>query len=194
MWSVETEQALIELARRLAGCGVSWVVGGSTGLALRGAELGRQPRDLDIYADAADVAAIHATLANVAMDGPVVSETDRYRSVLSHYDIGGTIVELVGGFTVSALGSVYRTDVNGLLYPSGDFFYVAEEAVRLVPLGHELIFNLLREREDRAETVGRMIGLCPDKHVPALTKLIAANDLSPIIVEAAWRCVGGRRQ
>jgi hypothetical protein len=102
--------AIAELAGRLEGCGALWVIGGSTGLAMRGAEMGRAPRDLDIYADDEDAARIHLRLAEYAIDTPALSATERYRSILSHYSITGTSVELVGDFRIQAEGSLYRTE------------------------------------------------------------------------------------
>lgn len=170
--------ALALLARRLAGSGAAWVVGGSTGLALRGAELGREPRDLDIYADREDVGTLHERLAGDALDVPAESRTDRYLSVLSHYSLAGTTVELVGGFQIRTGGSRYETEVRRLLYPLGEDREIAGMAIRLVPLGHELIFNVLRERWDRCEMIGRLVRESPDAHLPRLDRLLDSGSLA----------------
>jgi len=171
--------AVAELARRLASCGALWVIGGSAGLAMRGANLDKPPRDLDIYADEEDVPLIHARLADLALDGPARDETGRYRSILSHYAMGETVAELVGDFRVRSGDSAYRTEVRRLLHPLGESFQVRDAQVRLVPLGHELIFNVLRDRPDRCRLVGAMIRSDPARHLPALERLLQENPLSP---------------
>lgn len=174
-------QTLARLAERLETCGALWVVGGSTGLAMRGADIGRPPRDLDLYADEEDIPAIHACLADFAADEPQVSVTDRYRSILSHYTIGDTSIELVGSFQVRKDKSFYRTEVRSLLHPLGDSHFIGGSAgcfARLVPLGHELIFNVLRDRPDRCRIAGGLIARDPKRHLPILRTLIERNELS----------------
>lgn len=170
--------AVAALARRLELCGAIWVIGGSTGLAMRGASLGRVPRDVDIYADEDDATRIHANLANDALDVPQYSETERYRSILSHYTIEGAAIELVGNFRIASGGSHYRTEVERMLYPNGDDCQLLGSTVRLVPLGHELIFNILRERDDRCKLIGERIRRQPERHLPPLRALLARNDLT----------------
>lgn len=166
------------VAERLEGSSVNWVVGGSTGLVLRGARLDRSPRDLDIYADKEDATAIHGLLKEYAADNPEFSETDRYRSVLSHYLIIGTMVELVGDFSIRDGDSRYHTEVRRLLYPGGQSVVWNGKKIRLVPLGHELIFNVMRKRSDRCEEIARLI--CQDKsrHMPVLIQLLEQNEFT----------------
>lgn len=187
--------ALTCLADLLEGCEARWVVGGSTGLVLRGAKLDRSPRDLDIYADLASIPAIHERLAAYALDGPEPNETARYRSVLSHYRMEETLVELVGNFQVSAPGSNYVTEVDRFLFPEGDSASITArgQTVRLVPLGHELVFNLLRERMDRAIVAGALIAQNPSRHLPVLLALLERNTLSGEIVEKARALAGAER-
>jgi len=171
-------EAVVALARRLETCGALWVLGGSTGLGMRGARLAAIPRDIDIYADAADARMIHAHLQDWATDMPQVSITERYRSILSHYAVAGTVIELVGEFRIDAAGSHYETEVARILHPAGEICQAAEARIRLIPLGHELIFNALRERKDRCEMIGAFMKRQPDKHLPLLRTLLARNDLS----------------
>lgn len=179
--------ALAELASALGSGEVRYVVGGSTGLALRGADLGRPPRDLDIYVDEQDVGLAHRLLAAYELDVPENSVTDRYRSTLSHYRIAGAMVELVGGFRVSAKESVYMTEVREILYPACDRIEMGAVALPVVPLGHELIFNLLRERPDRAVLAGKLIAAEPGRHLPKLRTLLERNRLAPQVAEQALR-------
>lgn len=173
-------RALSAFAAQTEDCSARWVVGGSAGLALRGARLASAPRDLDIYADAAAAAALHERLAGWASDGPAWDETGRYRSLLSHYRYGGVTIELVGDFEVQVPDSRYRTEVDAFLYAHGDDWapHVGARPIRLMPLGHELIFNLLRERRDRALEAARLIRSEPEAHMPALRRLAARQSLS----------------
>jgi hypothetical protein len=190
MMSAGAVAALDRLAVMLEGGEARWVVGGSTGLALRGAALERAPRDLDIYVDGSAIKAVDGKLRSYALDGPMENRTERYYSVLSHYRIEGTLLELVGDFRVSAKQSSYLTEVDDFLFPNGDRFPVASHSVSVVPLGHELIFNLLRERTDRAAIAGRLISAEPARHLPMLRELIRRNKISQPIAAEALRLAG----
>lgn len=183
--------ALSLLADKLTGCQANWVVGGSSGLSVRGASLARPPRDLDVYADLASVPILHARLSDYAVDGPAENETERYRSILSHYNMEETIVELVGNFRVRACQSDYMTEVDDVLYPNADILEMDGHEVRLVPLAHELIFNLLRERMDRATVVGQLIAHQPARHLPLLHTLLERNHISPNVAQQALSLAAG---
>ncbi|MFB6362515.1 hypothetical protein ACFCP7_00455 [Paenibacillus elgii] len=157
-----------------------WLVGGSTGLLLQGVELSTLPRDLDLYADRRDAEALHVALRPFATDEQTRSETSIYRSLLSHYEMNGVKVELVGAFEVRAMDSEYlveaeylaRTHASAVLYGEG-------EAVRLMPLAHELVFNVLRDRPDRYEAIARVCRVRePERHRLVLDDLIARNRFS----------------
>ncbi|BBI33187.1 nucleotidyltransferase domain-containing protein [Cohnella abietis] len=183
------DSALARLAARLENYEDRWVVGGSTGLALRGAVLEQAPRDLDIYADYNSVPVIHERLSDYAMDGPEDNKTERYHSILSHYRLASTVVELVGNFRITARQSLYVTEVNDILFPNSDKVEVDGYLIPIVPLGHELIFNLLRERKDRAIVAGQLISRELDKHMPILQALIDRNVLASDIVYEAMQMV-----
>jgi hypothetical protein len=170
--------ALARLAEIMKGCDARWVVGGSTGLVLRGAALKQAPRDLDIYSDRENIPQIHKRLLEYRLDGPENNETERYCSILSHYRLLDTIIELVGDFRVSALQSLYTTEVSEVLYPGSDKVDIQGLDIPIVPLGHELIFNLLRERKDRAIVAGQLISQEPAKHLPMLFTLLQRNSLA----------------
>ncbi|WP_186438193.1 nucleotidyltransferase domain-containing protein [Cohnella terricola] len=184
--------ALTKLIAELEEEEASYVVGGSTGLVLRGANLDRPPRDLDVYVDEDAVRPVHERLRSYALDGPEDNETEKYHSTLSHYRIEGTMVELVGHFRVYARQSVYTTEVNGFLYPNCDIIEFDGVKVPVIPLGHELIFNVLRERHDRAEAAGKLISQDPDKHMPLLKELIRRNRLSEQIAAETLALAGAR--
>jgi hypothetical protein len=187
MQSYIPASALMRLAGLLEGCDVPWVVGGSTGLALRGARLERAPRDLDVYLDKESVSLVHDRLKAYALDEPESNATERYRSILSHYRLEDTLVELVGDFRVSALQSVYSTEVGDFLFPFSDKVQLDGHEIPLVPLAHELIFNMLRERKDRALLAGELIHLQSDLHLPILLALLRRNRVSRDVAEDALR-------
>lgn len=170
--------ALARLAEMLQSCEARWVLGGSTGLALRGAKLESAPRDIDIYADRESVYLIHDKLRQIVMDPPEDNETERYQSILSHYRVEDTVVEVVGNFRVKALQSCYLTEVNDVLSPSCDWIESQGYTIPVVPLGHELIFNLLRERKDRAQIIGELLSQDPHKHLPILHTLLQRNQIA----------------
>ncbi|MCM3627442.1 hypothetical protein M3194_08695 [Paenibacillus glycanilyticus] len=147
------ENALAAIVRALAGVEAAWVLGGSSGLLLRGVPLPAMPNDIDLYVDDDDYDQIYEILKPFATDAKLLSECGNYRSVLSHFIVEGISVELVGGFIVRADGSRYITEVRTLLNPHSESFAVKDAEgvwdVRVVPLAHELWFNLLRRREDR---------------------------------------------
>jgi len=171
--------ALAVLAARSAEAGAACVVGGSSGLLLRGIALGAPPRDLDIYADMSDAMALHARLADYATDVPRHSVTPIYESRLSHYLIDSTAVELVGSFVVQAHGCRYETRVRDLLLPLAEQAVVdAGTTVAVVPLAHELLFNMLRGRDDRVETVAAAMAADPARHYAALDRLLAVSRMT----------------
>jgi hypothetical protein len=179
----DVERAVKEAAERLSRSGVSWAIGGSAGLMLRGIKLEQPPSDLDLYVDMDDAAAAHSALASFATDRPVYSETEIYRSVLSHYSVFGVFVELVAGFVVSAVGSVYRTEVRSVLLPYAETVEVDGVKVAIVPLAHELWFNTLRGREDRVAAIAEAIAGSPAEHREALDAIAQRNPLSPEALE-----------
>lgn len=176
-----------------AAGGENWVLGGSAGLLLRGLALASPPRDIDLYCDEEDQPAIHSALSRYSTDEPQFSETDIYRSTLSHYRIGECRIELVGGFQVRSLGSCYKVNVKGLLIPYGESvdlsgFSASGEFVRVVPLAHELVFNALREREDRVRQIADAMATAGEAHYGVLAVIAAHNELSPFVKErlAEW--------
>jgi len=147
------EKALAAIVRLLADVEADWVLGGSSGLMLRGLPLQARPNDIDLYVDDNDYDQIYERLKPFASDIRQLSECGNYRSILSHFVIEGISVELVGGFVVRANGCRYVTEVSSLLKPYSDLYPVkdAEDMlyVPVVPVAHELWFNMLRSREDR---------------------------------------------
>ncbi|MCR2803025.1 hypothetical protein [Paenibacillus soyae] len=183
-----------------AAAGTSgWALGGSAGLLLRGVRLEAPPRDIDLYCDEHRMGDIHLALAPYATDSPSYSETPIYRSTLSHYDIKGCKVELVGGFEVRNFGCRYSVDVDGFLVPFGDLVHLELEnsrsaEVRVVPLAHELLFNVLRGREDRVRLIADAMRRGTQTHVAAFAMLQAGNEITREVGEQLRLILGGERE
>lgn len=165
------------------GGGHKWLIGGSCGMVLHGLSLDREPRDLDLYADSAAAGAMSGLLRNYATDKLEWSETERYRSVLSHYAIKGLSVELVGDFRVTTSEAEYRVEIEGFLDAYAVQTRVGGAAVSLMPLGHEFVFNVMRERPDRYLPIGEAIRRMPEIHLPALAAIVRRNAFSPDFAE-----------
>ncbi|WP_010273879.1 hypothetical protein [Paenibacillus senegalensis] len=177
------EQILETLAARLqtpftAGTAL---LGGSCGLLLQGVRLAEPPKDIDLYADTPDITAIYEQLLPFACEPPALSETDRYRSVLSRFLISGMNVELVGGFQVSTALGQYNVSISKLKEACSTAD-VGGIRVGLMPLAHELVFNLLRQRPDRYYSIAEKIREEPQLHRPALFTIIKDNSLSEKVI------------
>lgn len=180
-------KALVTVIKATESSLSKWIVGGSAGLMLRGLQLSAEPRDLDIYCDDEDVHSIFQSLRPFAVDKPTVSVTGMYRSRLCHFHIHNVLVELVGGFQVNASGCRYETAVRDLLIPYGDRIVLGgtSQSVHVVPLAHELCFNVLRGRPDRVELIVQAFAEAPEIHEGALQ----AIELGNTFTEAAKRSI-----
>lgn len=131
---------------------------------LQGVSLQAEPRDLDLYTDRTHIHALHAALRSHATDNPQDSETGMYRSNLSHYSICGVIVELVGSLEVDRGSAHYEVEITEVMNRFASDAQFAGMHVRVMPLVHELLFNVLRERPDRYFPIAEVIRSRPDDH------------------------------
>jgi hypothetical protein len=175
--------ALITLHQALEQANVPWMVGGSCGLVLQGVHVHAEPRDLDVYADFRDTAPLHQRLISYSVDDPEWSETGMYKSLLSHYEIAEVQVELVGSLLVHTSDSIYEVRVGGASAIKGPMHPLESIILPLMPLSHELIFNVLRNRPDRYEAIAAAMRRSPDDHASQLQGLITSNNLSIGVVE-----------
>ncbi|REE94266.1 hypothetical protein A8990_10157 [Paenibacillus taihuensis] len=182
-------RALEKIAEAAAGTEATWLIGGSTGLLLRGIDLETIPRDLDLYADDADAVVLHQALLPYAIDEQHHSVSPIYRSVLSHYLIEGIQVELVGGFVVTAGEDCYKVEVRDMLAARGAFIEAGAYRLGIVPLAHELWFNVLRDREDRVALIASQIRQEPDQHAEAVHRIASRNQLSARTVANVQRLI-----
>jgi hypothetical protein len=183
-------QAMKLLQKALQDSGVKWLVGGSCGLLLHGIELAQRPRDLDIYLDEHEVEALFHVLRNWAIDLPLHSTTQIYTSTLSHYLIADMHVEAVGGFSVHKNGSLYHAEAGYFLKQHALQVEVQGTVLAVMPLAHELLFNMLRDRPDRYEAIASAMLLKPDQHMPILQDLIERNQWEPEFILQLVKLLG----
>ncbi|WP_017814385.1 MULTISPECIES: hypothetical protein [Paenibacillus] len=192
----QLKQSLIDLASWLApeheGEHTHWLLGGSCGLLLQGIPLEEAPRDIDLYADGDAVNLLHKQLQAhaVVLDGPEQNETRMYRSILSHYQAGDYKVELVGDFEVRARESYYRVHIDRNLYNHAPVVALNGCSLALMPLAHELIFNLLRDRRDRYERIAEHMAAEPEHHRELVKQIIAANGFHPQMIQRIYKLTG----
>lgn len=183
--------ALRQVQVLLKDAKASWLVGGSCGLLLQGIPLTAAPRDLDLYVDSEGAQELHQALSAYSTDQQTEDRTAIYRSILSHYSIAGTKVELVGGFEVNTIGSLYKVEVDFLSEHYTHLYKLSIEdgptenkvILRLMPLEHELIFNLLRNRPDRYEAIAEVMRSRQAKFSKAMDELIARNLFSETVIK-----------
>lgn len=170
---------LLVALSRLADCwstvSVPWMLGGSCSLLVQGVDLDRLPRDIDVYTDIHAAKQLHAHPPGVNIDRQQVDRSGSYVSLLSHYELEGFPIELVGGFEVLCGGALYRLEVERLLWPAGIPFHVGHSSLRLTPLSHELLFNLLRNRPDRYQAIAEVMRQEPQRHIIILQQLLMSN-------------------
>lgn len=172
----ELRLALRKAAAALDPVRPAWLLGGSCGLLLQGVELGRTPRDIDIYSDSVHVPLLHGRLQSWAAGEPVLDREGIYESMLSRYELNGYSLELVGGFKVSAGQSRYNVEVDRLLALHAPACVLENRTLRLMPLAHELVFNVLRDRPDRYVPVAEVIRRDEAHHIGLLERILERNE------------------
>lgn len=170
-----------------------WLLGGSCGLLLHGVKLDKAPRDIDLYTDEIRIDTLHKQLSSefAILDEPILDETRTYRSTLSHYQLGTYTIELVGGFEVRARESYYRVHVEPVLYPAAPVYTLESGGnIHLMPLAHELIFNLLRDRPDRYEPISERIREQSQDHATLIEQIVQHNGFHPQFMQRIRRLAG----
>ncbi|MFC5650826.1 hypothetical protein ACFPYJ_17255 [Paenibacillus solisilvae] len=175
-------RALVMIAQAAEASDAVWLVGGSTGLMLRGLQLNKRPNDLDLYADEEDALKLHELLLPFSVDAQQVSVTGIYRSVLSHYSIEGISVELVGGFEIKSGAGRYGVEVREVLAPYKDMIEMGGYEIGIVPLAHEMWFNLLRGRDDRVHLIAEELSKQSELHRDAFIHIEARNELNAELI------------
>lgn len=171
-------KVLIDINKKIYQTGADWLIGGSCGLLLQKVSLTNQPRDLDIYVDQQQVQHVSELLQDYAIDQLKHSETGMYRSYLSHYDMDGVQVELVGGFQVEVKGAYYCVEVSDLMMKYSFPVSLRSHCIRLMPLAHELVFNVLRNRPDRYRCIAEVMKSNKDLYLPPLIEIVERNQFN----------------
>jgi hypothetical protein len=170
-----------------------WLLGGSCGLLLHGVPLGAMPHDIDLYADLGAAERLHSALHRYAIDEPTEDRSRGCFSLLSHYRIGEMSVELVCGFQICSGRSCYSVETERLLQHAPVGAYSGIGLLRLMPLAHELVFNVLRDRKDRYEAIAAVMNQDMLRHSPLLHSLIGHNIWEASHVRTLERLIGGPR-
>ncbi|WP_211147011.1 nucleotidyltransferase domain-containing protein [Paenibacillus dokdonensis] len=174
----ELQHALQQVSETLNQAGKCWLIGGSCGLLLQNVHLDAMPRDIDVYTDQVHMAELHHLLQDRSVDEPALSETVRYHSILSHYELEDYTMELVGGFRVRAQGSLYEVHVDKLLLSQAKVIELEGIFVPLMPLSHELVFNMLRNRADRYEAIAKIMRTDLQAHIPLLRQILHSSSFT----------------
>ncbi|MDF2671299.1 MAG: hypothetical protein K0R67_3605 [Paenibacillus sp.] len=141
----------------------------------QGVQLEAEPRDLDLYTDRSGIDMLHEMLGPYATDTPVDSETGIYRSLLSHYSICGITVELVGSLEVTRESACYVVEVADFMFAYAQELQLGNVQVRIMPLVHELVFNVLRDRPDRYRAIAEAVNYDITIHREVWRKLLERN-------------------
>jgi hypothetical protein len=175
----ENLQALEQIHAHLQDKHITWLAGGSCGLLLQKVAITHPPRDLDIYVDTEDANLVYKALRSYATDQVKLSQTGIYRSVLSHFQIGNVLIEVVGGFEVHVEHSHYEVEISGFLDGYGASYDIKGRQIGLMPLAHELVFNVLRQRPDRYLAIAEKMRKNPSYYLTPLNKIVERNTFSP---------------
>ncbi|QGQ96894.1 hypothetical protein EHS13_19390 [Paenibacillus psychroresistens] len=175
---IENLHAIEHIYTELQLTEVNWLVGGSCGLVLQDVVIDKSPRDLDIYVDAKDAEVVYEALQAYATDQLVNSQTGIYISLLSHFLIHKVPVEVVGGFEVHAEQSHYRIEVSDLLKTYEVTYEANNCRFGLMPLAHELVFNILRQRPDRYQAIAEKMRTNKAVYLIPLNKILERNSFS----------------
>lgn len=148
---------LLYAAERLNRTGIPWLVGGSTACVLQGVPYLHKPNDLDIYIDRHSIEDVKRMLDDWEIVPVQTAKTEVYSSYLSRCCVNATEVEFIANMTVRTATGHYKVEVDNLLMIYATEVIVKDMPAPVIPLEHEMVFNLLREREDRFGPIGETL-------------------------------------
>jgi hypothetical protein len=166
-----------ELGFYMPGQPPVWLLGGSCGLLLHGVQLSAPPRDIDLYCSLEDTLRLHHSLRRYAVRAPEEDFSGSCYSLRGLYFIGETNVEVVGGFRIGRGSLQYTVDMDTLQRYAPVHSYEGIGLLRLMPAVHELIFNLLRDRDERCQAIAALLKQDLPAHLPLMYQLIQENSL-----------------
>jgi len=174
----ETLRSVCELLNpEKVGDSSSWMLGGSCGLLLHNVPLAGPPRDIDLYADLGEADSLHNALRPWSLNQPEEDYSRGCYSLRSHYRRGLYPMELVCGFKICSGYSQYVVETSLLLQDSPLTYFDDIGFLRIMPLAHECIVNLLRGRKERYENIAERMRGEMSLHLPLLQILIDRNTL-----------------
>jgi hypothetical protein len=153
--SIQPVREALSLITRLSRPeGLKWLVGGSTATILHGVSLAAPPHDLDIDAPGDGALKLGELLSSFVVSPVQRSDTDLYNNLFGRFDVNGTKVEILGDFEIKARSWSHRLVITEDLYNRcTEVTLQPGLTVRLVPLEHQLIVNLIRGRVDRVASI-----------------------------------------
>ncbi|WP_410514795.1 hypothetical protein PaeBR_10665 [Paenibacillus sp. BR2-3] len=183
MSGLEMRPGLLEALRNVSGLlsfdweekPPLWLLGGSCGLLLHGVPLEVSPRDIDLYADLGEADVLHSALSKWALNHPEEDWSRGCFSLRSQYRLEEYSAELVCGFKVCFGLSQYTVETSLLLQDAPRTYFEGIGHLRLMPLAHEFVFNVMRGRRDRYEGIAAVMRKNLANHLPLLQTLIDHN-------------------
>ncbi len=140
------ETALIELAERLDGAGLDWVVGGSTARALMGFAVTPQDLDIEVAEDATHEAAVCIGLVEHA-------ERDaRVTSVRAQGTWQGVPVDISGGISLQGPGGHLHADFP-LLRQFAKPVVLGERTIWAAPVEEQIARSVVTGTADRLDRI-----------------------------------------
>lgn len=172
----EIKRVLTEIAQAFESASPAWLLGGSCALWLQGVDIASAPKDIDLFVDEPDAPIFHQLLTKWSVDKPMLDEDHAYRSLRSHYLHTGIEIELVGGFHIYPDHSSYQVEI-GMLDQHRCDVWLHGIQIPVMPLSHELLFNIMRQRADRYEAIAAVMSRDWQYHLPLLNSIIAQNHI-----------------
>ena len=152
--------ALVRVAQVAPVNEVRWLVGGSVGALLHGVPLPSPPHDLDIDTSRDGALALERLLQPYVIEPLSESDTPLYHDYLGNLSINGAQVELIGDLDIKHAKFTHHFRITDALWQKRKLAEVDGLQVGLTPLEHQLILNVIRGREDRANLIAAFLREC----------------------------------
>lgn len=169
---------------------MKWLLGGGCGLLLQQVTNGVPPKDIDLYADRRAAGRLHRKLNRCGSEAPKEDFSGECRSLRSNYLIQGVQVDLSCGYEIRRPGAGYKTDARLLAAFASETWMGEAGPVKLMPLAHELVCNLLRGRQERCEAIAAVMRPELPAHLPLLRELVARNRIEGLYLGQLGELLG----
>jgi hypothetical protein len=155
--SEQIRGALVRVAQVAPITEVRWLVGGSVGALLHGVPLPSPPHDLDIDTSREGALALEGLLQPYVIEPVSESDTPLYHDYLGKLSINGAQVELIGDLDIKQTEFTHHFRLTDWLWQKRALVEVDGLQVGLTPLEHQLILNIIRGREDKADQIAAFL-------------------------------------